>query len=79
MIFVPNLKIRNSNEKAAKLLRCERASEKLRVRDEIDILRRLDHPNVLRLVAAHEDEDTFIQGEKEISLKFELPLRNVFN
>ncbi len=46
-------------------MHCERASEKLRVRDEIDLLRGLDHPNVLRLVAAHEDEDTFIQGEEE--------------
>ncbi len=45
-------------------MRCERASEKLRVRDEIDILRRLDHPNVLKLEAAFEDEDTFIQGEE---------------
>ena len=41
---------------------CSRASEKLRVRDEIDILKRFDHPHVIKIVEAYEDEDNFIQG-----------------
>ena len=48
---------------AAKFMACEKASEKLRVRDEIEILHMFEHPNVLKLVAAHEDSDNFIQGQ----------------
>ncbi len=47
---------------AAKMMRCSRASEKLRVRDEIEILSGLEHPNVLKLVGAYEDSENFIQG-----------------
>lgn len=52
---------------AAKFMACEKASEKLRVRDEIEILHMFEHPNVLKLIAAHEDSDNFIQG-REASL-----------
>jgi len=49
---------------AAKFTHCSRASEKLRAREEIDALRAVaGHPNVVRMAAAYEDEDTFIQGE----------------
>lgn len=47
---------------AAKFMRCEKAAEKLRVRDEIEILQLFDHQNVLKLLGAFEDEDSFIQG-----------------
>lgn len=36
---------------AAKHMACKKAAEKLRVRDEIDILKRIDHPRLLKLVA----------------------------
>jgi serine/threonine protein kinase len=45
------------------MMRCSRASEKLRVRDEIEILSDFDHPNVLRLIGAYEDSENFIQGK----------------
>ena len=43
-------------------MRCARAAEKLRVRDEIEILGGFDHPNVLKLIGAYEDSDQFVQG-----------------
>ncbi len=46
---------------AVKFLNCERAVEKLRPRQEIEILSDLNHPNVLRLIGAYEDEALFIQ------------------
>ena len=48
--------------RAAKVMRCARAAEKLRVRDEIEIMAGFDHPNVLRLIGAYEDSDQFVQG-----------------
>ena len=48
--------------RAAKVMLCARAAEKLRVRDEIEILADFDHPNVLNLIGAYEDSDKFIQG-----------------
>ena len=50
-----------SSNVAIKFLKCSRASEKLRIRDEIDILRDLDHENIIKLVSAYEDHDKFIQ------------------
>jgi serine/threonine protein kinase len=46
---------------AIKFLNCEKAVEKLRPRQEIELLCNLDHPNILRLVGAYEDSDLFIQ------------------
>ena len=46
---------------AVKFIRCHRASEKLRGRQEIDLLQDLNHPNVLSLLGAYEDEENFIQ------------------
>ena len=54
--------------RAAKVMRCTKAAEKLRVRDEIEIMAGFDHPNVLKLIGAYEDSDQFIQGT-EISFK----------
>ena len=48
--------------RAAKVMRCARAAEKLRVRDEIEIMGGFDHPNVLKLIGAYEDSDQFVQG-----------------
>ena len=42
-------------------LKCKRASEKLRIRDEIDILQDLNHENVIKMISAYEDHDNFIQ------------------
>ena len=49
---------------ASKLMVCTRASEKLRARDEIDILKRFDHQNVIKIIEAFEDDENFIQGNK---------------
>ena len=46
-------------------MRCAKAAEKLRVRDEIEILGGFDHPNVLKLIGAYEDSDQFVQGMLE--------------
>ena len=47
---------------AVKFMKCNRASEKLRIRDEIDILKELNHDNILKLVGAYESEaDEFIE------------------
>ena len=42
-------------------LQCKRASEKLRIRDEIDILQDLNHENVIKLFSAYEDHENFVQ------------------
>ena len=48
--------------RAAKFMKCSKASEKLKVRDEIDLLHEFDHQNILKLVAAFEDSENFVQG-----------------
>ena len=53
---------RGGRVRAAKVMRCARAAEKLRVRDEIEIMGGFDHPNVLKLIGAYEDSDQFVQG-----------------
>ena len=42
------------NVYAAKVVRCEGASGRLRIRDEMDLLGSLKHPNILRLITAYE-------------------------
>jgi len=37
------------------------ASDKLRLRQEIDILTKVKHPNIVRLLMSYEDLDNFIQ------------------
>ena len=51
----------NSSIVAVKFLKCKRASEKLRIRDEIDILKDLHHDNILKLLGAYEQNDEFIE------------------
>ena len=46
---------------AVKFLKCKRASEKLRIRDEIDILKDIKHDNVIRLLGAYESHDQCVQ------------------
>ncbi len=46
---------------AVKVLSCPRAFDKLRPRQELELLQDLRHPNILRLVGAYEDEEIFIQ------------------
>ena len=46
---------------AVKILKCSRASEKLRIKDEIELLKDLQHDNVLKLIAAYEKSDEIIQ------------------
>lgn len=46
---------------AAKFLKCSRATEKLRIRDEIDILKHMNHDNVIQFIGAYESEDQFVQ------------------
>ncbi len=46
---------------AAKFIKCTRATEQLRIRDEIDILKELNHPNVLQLLGAYESDNEFVQ------------------
>lgn len=46
---------------AAKFQKCSRATEKLRIRDEIDILKHLNHENIIKFIGAYEDEDQFVQ------------------
>ena len=46
---------------AAKFQKCKRAAEKLRVRDEVDLLKDLDHDNVIKFISAYEDQDQFVQ------------------
>ena len=46
---------------AVKVLNCPRAFDKLRPRQELELLQDLKHPNILRLVGAYEDDEIFIQ------------------
>ena len=51
----------DSVQVAAKILKhCSKAREKLRIRDEIDILQSLNHPNIIGLLGAYEDSNDFI-------------------
>ena len=72
-VFLVRSKKKEQEEEAAaaaKFMKCRRASEKLRVRDEIEILRGLEHQNVMRLIGAFEDtEDNFIQGSSILETK----------
>ena len=44
------------------ILNCERAVDKLRPEKEIEILFDGNHPNVLRLIEAYEDEGLFVKA-----------------
>ena len=46
---------------AVKILNCPRAFDKLKPRQELELLQELHHPNILRLIGAYEDDDIFIQ------------------
>lgn len=48
-------------EFAAKHIECKRASEKKRVKDEIDILQGVNHSKLIRLCEAYEDTDKIVQ------------------
>jgi serine/threonine protein kinase len=52
---------RNYSTVAVKFLKCKKASEKLRIRDEIDVLKDMTHDNVVTLLGAYEAQDQFIQ------------------
>merc|ERR1711893_319541 len=43
---------------AAKHVQCRRASEKTRLVEEVDILKSLDHPNIMKLYRAFKDEES---------------------
>lgn len=55
---------------AVKFMKCQKASEKLRVRDEIDILKDLNHPNVIKIFGAYEDHDQFILTLEHLRYNF---------
>jgi len=44
---------------AAKHVLCRRASEKTKLEEEVDILRSLDHPNVMKLYRFGQDDFNF--------------------
>ena len=46
---------------AAKHIVCKRASERKRVREEIDILREVRHDKLIRLHSAYQDNDKIVQ------------------
>ena len=46
---------------AVKILKCSRASEKLRIKDEIELLKDVQHDNVVKLIGAYEKCDEIIQ------------------
>ena len=46
---------------AVKFQKCKRASEKLRIRDEIEILKTLSHDNIITIFGAYEDHEQFVQ------------------
>ncbi|QQP49369.1 Uncharacterized protein FKW44_010017, partial [Caligus rogercresseyi] len=48
--------------RAVKFIHCKKASQKLRIREEIDILRLLGpHPHLIQLIGAYEDSGNFVQ------------------
>ena len=53
--------INDGEHVAVKFLPTHRAVEKLRPRQEIEILSDLNHQNILRLIGAYEASDLFIQ------------------
>ena len=60
-VFLARWKTKEDSAVAIKLLKCKRASEKLQMRDEIAILKQLDHENVIKILGAYEDYDQFAQ------------------
>ena len=60
-VFSANYKRNDNATVAVKFLKCKKASEKLRIRDEIDILKELKHDNVIQLFGAYEDHCQFVQ------------------
>lgn len=56
-----HFKYRIISKVAAKFLMTSSASDKLRLRQEIDILTKVKHPNIVRLLMSYEDLDNFIQ------------------
>lgn len=60
-------KLKPASTVAVKFLKCHKASEKLRIRDEIDILKTLSHENVLTLLGAYEQHDQFVQVLEHLS------------
>ena len=48
------------DEVAVKFIKCSTAREKLRLREELDILQSLNHQNVIQLLGAYEDSQEFI-------------------
>ena len=47
---------------AGKFIPCEKASQKLKIYNEISILKSLAHEHIVQLIDAFEDPDTFVQG-----------------
>ena len=50
-------KLQKPTTVAVKFLKCKRACEKLRIRDEIDVLKTLNHDNVIKIYGAYENHD----------------------
>ena len=51
---------RSQNQVAVKFLKCSTAREKLRIREELDILQSLKHPNIIQIMGAFEDANDFV-------------------
>jgi len=66
-VFSANYKRNDNATVAVKFLKCKKASEKLRIRDEIDILKELKHDNVIQLFGAYEDHCQFVQVLEHLS------------
>ena len=51
---------KSQDQVAVKFLKCSTAREKLRIREELDILQSLKHPNIIQIMGAFEDSSQFV-------------------
>ncbi|CAB4064445.1 MYLK [Lepeophtheirus salmonis] len=55
------LEKKSTLHRAAKHINASKASQKTRILEEIEVLKKLDHPNLIRLIGAYEDCGNFVQ------------------